>query len=199
MARIKRIGILGGSFDPVHKGHLRLANAARKTLMLDRVIFVPVFISPFKRKNKVTPVKDRLQMLRLSLKGSKWASISDYEIKRKEVSYTVHTINYFKKKFGAASQLFIILGSDSFKFFHLWKDAHKIIDMTNIAVAKRPGPKGETPGIPYHPVQMPQTPISSSAIRALIQKGRADKAKEWVNSTVWAHIKKRNLYSYKSL
>ena len=133
-----QIGILGGSFDPVHIGHLGLAEEVYKKLDLDQVLFVPAFQAPHKKTAPMASSIHRLEMLKLTLKDSSHFSVSDKEIHRKEVSYTIDTLNDLQIEF-PNSKLFLIIGYDNLFKLDSWKDALKIMQSYTIVVASRPG------------------------------------------------------------
>jgi nicotinate-nucleotide adenylyltransferase len=133
-----QIGILGGSFDPIHIGHLGLAQEIYEKFDLDQVLFIPVFQAPHKKKAPLASSIYRLDMLKLALKDSSHFSISDKEIHRKEVSYTIDTLNDLQIEF-PNSKLLLIIGYDNLFKLDSWKDAFKIMKRYTIVVASRPG------------------------------------------------------------
>jgi nicotinate-nucleotide adenylyltransferase len=133
-----QIGILGGSFDPVHMGHLGLAQEVYKKFDLDQVLFIPAFQAPHKKTAPLASSVHRLEMLKLTLKDSPHFSVSDKEIHRKEVSYTIDTLNDLQIEF-PSSKLFLIIGYDNLFKLDSWKDAFKIMKKHTIVVASRPG------------------------------------------------------------
>jgi nicotinate-nucleotide adenylyltransferase len=133
-----QVGILGGSFDPVHMGHLGLAQEIYKKFDLDQVLFIPAFQTPHKKTAPLASSIHRLEMLKLALKDSSHFSISDKEIHRKEVSYTIDTLNDLQIEF-PNSKLFLIIGYDNLFKLDSWKDALKIMKKYTIVVASRPG------------------------------------------------------------
>lgn len=192
---VKRIGILGGTFDPVHKAHLALARAAKKKLRLTQIIFVPAFISPFKIHADISSAADRLSMLKLSLKKIKWAVLSHYEIRKKKISYTIDTIKHLKKRTGKRAKFFLILGVDALRNFHRWKEADQILKRVRLAVAGRPAFRRERVyRVPYEPIPMAEYPISSTQIREEIKRGNLAKVKKEVPLDVFRYIQRRNLY-----
>src|SRR3989338_4229086 len=116
-----RIGIFGGSFNPVHQGHLLLARVAASELNLDKVYFVPSFQNPLKRKETLLPHALRVKLLRTAIQGQPDFRISLLEIQRKGPSYTVDTLKSFRKKFGPQTLLFFLSGSDVLKGIRRWK------------------------------------------------------------------------------
>ncbi|WGI36258.1 nicotinate-nucleotide adenylyltransferase [Mesomycoplasma lagogenitalium] len=129
-----KIGIFGGSFDPIHKAHIKIAKMAIEKLNLDKLFFVPAFKSPFKQKQVYAPWEDRVKMIEM-VKPEK-SEISLFEIKRKGVSYTIDTVNHFKKQF-PNQELFLIIGSDNVPKLHKWKEIETIAQSTKIVVFKR--------------------------------------------------------------
>ena len=137
---IRQIGILGGSFDPVHMGHIGLAQETYEKFGLDQILFVPVFQSPHKKNIPMTTTFHRMAMLRLALRNSAHFDISDMEVRREEISYTIDTLNRFRLIY-PSSELFLIIGYDNLLELDAWKDALKIMKNYNILVASRPGIK----------------------------------------------------------
>ncbi|WKX02199.1 nicotinate-nucleotide adenylyltransferase [Candidatus Mycoplasma mahonii] len=129
-----KIGIFGGSFNPVHRGHISVAEHAIKHLSLDKLIFVPAFKSPFKSKVKYVDGQHRIQMLEIA-KPQK-ATISHFEINRKSISYTIDTVKYFKQKY-PNDELFLIIGSDNIHKLNKWKSINEIVEMLKIVVFRR--------------------------------------------------------------
>ena len=134
----QQIGILGGSFDPVHNGHLGLARAARSTFHLDRVLFVPAGIPPHKQNQPLTPSHHRLEMLRLALSGEPGFEISKVEIERGGVSYSVDTLDALQQKRPGA-ELSLIMGADTFQDIDTWKQFDRLLETCHVLVASRPG------------------------------------------------------------
>ena len=124
-----RIGILGGTFDPIHLGHLYLARKVLSKFSLNKIIFIPVYLPPHKKNIKITDAKHRCNMLKLAVANYKRFKVSDIEIKRKDLSYSVETLHEFRKQYGVSTELFFITGSDSLKELHKWKNlkTHLII------------------------------------------------------------------------
>jgi nicotinate-nucleotide adenylyltransferase len=133
-----RVGLLGGSFDPVHKGHIKLAQSALSQLKLKKVYFVLAPRPPHKSPQMVAPAKDRLKMLRLALKGAKKLSAATWELKRKGPSYTVTTLQNLKR-LHPREEIFFIMGSDTFRGFQTWRNPEEILRLARIAVGRRPG------------------------------------------------------------
>lgn len=162
---MKRIGILGGSFDPIHFGHLLMAQSALETLKLDKVFFVPAYCSPFKRQQNMPDAAMRLMMVKEAIKGNVHFRVYDGEIKRQGVSYSIDTVKEIKQKFPNTA-LYLLMGADSLKQFHRWRRPQEIIELVKLAVLNRPGFDKDYPKRwPFELVNMPAVDISSSDIR----------------------------------
>ncbi len=135
-----RIGIFGGTFDPVHLGHINLAAQAIREARLDKLIFVPAKVQPFKQDQDITPEKERLEMLKLAIEGMPKAEISTIELEREDISYTVTTLRQFKKEMPGAD-LFFLIGADAFLKIFKWNGAAEILSEHSFLVGTRPGYK----------------------------------------------------------
>ncbi len=140
---MKKIGILGGSFDPVHSGHISLAQDALVQAGLDKIIFVPAKLQPFKLNKKVTDGKDRLAMLKLATEGIKGFEISEYELDSDSISYTYLTMRAMKEIYGDDTKLYFITGTDSFLKIEEWKNAQELLSNYSFIIGTRPGYKKE--------------------------------------------------------
>jgi nicotinate-nucleotide adenylyltransferase len=188
-----KIGILGGTFNPVHLGHMILAQSALEILRLDKIIFVPANIQPLKSSRWVPRGIDRLKMLRLALRGAKKFSISDLEIKRGGKSYTVETLDIMRRKFkGKSAELFFLAGSDAISDLGRWKNFDKIKKLAKFVVAARPGfcVKLIHKGIKF--INIPQIDISSSDVRKRINTGKG--VEYLLDKKVLAFINRKGLY-----
>lgn len=178
-----RIGIFGGTFDPIHLGHLLLAENCRESCALDQVVFVPCALSPHKQDREPTAGAVRLEMLRLATGGNEFFSVSEVEIQRGGISYSVDTLESIQQGHPQA-ELFFLMGADSLAQFHLWKRPDRICQLATLVVIQRPG--NEPPVLdtgafsprPTHDVRMlrceaPLIDISSSDIRRRVSSGRS--------------------------
>ena len=138
----KTIGILGGTFDPVHNGHLGLARQVRERFHLDRILFVPAFVSPHKLDQHCAPPRHRLQMLRLALAPYREFSISELEIRREGPSYTVDTVEVLKAE-ALEKEFHLIMGQDTFEGLATWKDKFRLLELCHLIVARRPDPQSK--------------------------------------------------------
>lgn len=175
-----RIGVLGGTFDPVHLGHLILAEEAREVLSLERLLFVPAGMPWRKTGRPISPAEHRLAMLRLALEGSPF-ELSTLEVERPGPSYTVDTLRELHAAFPAAS-LYFIMGYDALLDLPNWHQPQEIVRLALLAVARRPGAEDsleelerELPGVSGRVVwvTMPPIGISASDIRSRVRAGRS--------------------------
>ncbi len=180
-----RLGIFGGSFDPVHYGHLLLAECCREQLALDCVLFIPAVVSPHKVDAEPVSAADRIEMLKLAIGGNEQFDISTSEIDRGGVSYTVDTLAALKEQ-NPDCELFFLMGADSLFDFPNWKQPAEICRYSIPAVVSRPGSPDpdfrllqgiasaeRIAQIEAHRVNMPQIDISSSEIRQRAATGRS--------------------------
>ena len=186
-----KIGILGGTFNPVHIGHLILAEEAREKLGLDRVIFVPTYLPPHKGNSDIAPARERLAMVKIAIRGNKNFLASDIEIKRDGRSYTIDTIKEFKKRY-PGDELYFIIGSDLLKYLDEWKDLSEIIRMVEFIVATRPGYALEK--IPSYIKTLPIRAVDVSAyeIRECIKENKS--FRYLVPEGTFDYINKKGLY-----
>jgi len=167
-----KIGLFGGSFDPVHLGHLLVAQAAREELGLTRLFFIPAAQSPFKPGTKPTSGSERLQLLRLALAGKSWCEIDAQELQRGGVSYTIDTVRDYARRF-AGAEIFYLIGTDHVAKLPQWREAPELARLAQFAVIPRPG-EAEAPfPAPFHGQTLQGFPfeISSSQIRARVNAG----------------------------
>lgn len=139
---MRRYGIIGGTFDPIHYAHLYIAYEAKEQLNLDEVIFMPAKQQPFKINNDTTDSKLRYEMVKAAIKPFEEFSISDYEIKKDGVSFTYETLEYFKNESEyktEENELFFITGADCLISIEEWKEAQKIFSLATLVVFSREG------------------------------------------------------------
>jgi len=132
-----KLGLYGGTFDPVHLGHLLVSQAAREELGLDRLFFVPAAQSPFKPDRQPTAAEMRLRLLRLALAGQTWCEIDDQEIRRGGVSYTIDTVRDYGARF-AGARLFYLIGADHVPQLPKWREAEELARRVEFVVIPRP-------------------------------------------------------------
>lgn len=189
------IGLLGGTFDPPHIGHLILAESACDQLRVDIVLFVPNYISPFKQSQSSSSAELRAEMVELAIVGNKKFKGDYSEVDRCDVSYSIDTIRSIAQRF-PEDQLFLIMGADAFNDFHLWKEPEEIVKLCALAVAQRPGSKlnlaSHRFGEYARTFSIPQIDISSTDIRERINQRRS--IQYLVPWTVQTFIEAKGLY-----
>jgi nicotinate-nucleotide adenylyltransferase len=191
----KKIGILGGTFDPIHMGHLVLAEQVKERLKLDGIIFIPCFKSPHKTRQKLSPAKDRLHMTRLALQDNPYFSVSDIELKRRGVSYTIDTLRELKK-LHPGSEVYFLTGSDVVNELNTWRDPEKIYRLVRMVIAVRPGfdqIDSENRFVKKSiVVKITGLDISSTELRNRVKRGKS--IKYLVPLKVEQYIRKKSLY-----
>jgi nicotinate-nucleotide adenylyltransferase len=189
-----KIGVMGGSFDPIHLGHLRAAEMAREAFGISRVLFVPVGRPPH-RPRPVCSDLDRFAMVCLAIQGRPYFQASDVELVRDEPSYTVETILILSRQYPDAA-LILIVGSDAFVEMRSWKDLDRLVSLCRVAVVHRPDPETESAALAESswilPVPGEGLSISSTMVRRLLKEGRG--VQHLVPDPVAAHIESRGLY-----
>jgi nicotinate-nucleotide adenylyltransferase len=177
---LRRIGIFGGTFDPIHLGHLHIANGLRKKLDLDQIVWVVAGKPPHKRGQIVSEDDDRLAMVRLALGDTTGDMVSRVEVDRPGPSYTVDTMEQLTAELGPA-QYFFLMGEDSLRDFPTWRNPERILDLADLGVVGRPGIDTDlvdvTTALPalagkLHLVPLDELPYSSSEIRRRVADGQ---------------------------
>ncbi|MEK7284395.1 MAG: nicotinate-nucleotide adenylyltransferase [Chloroflexota bacterium] len=187
MAR-DRVGVFGGSFDPVHVGHLAIAQAALDTVPLDRVVFVPARRSPLRDEGPIASEADRLAMLQAATKDEARFAVSRAELDRPSPSYTVDTL----EALASEGRLYLILGSDAVAELDRWRDVRRILELATLLVAARPGAPELPTGRPVDLLDAPCLDISSRELRARAARGRS--LRYLVPDAVWRYIERSGLY-----
>jgi nicotinate-nucleotide adenylyltransferase len=186
-----KIGLLGGTFNPVHIGHLILAEEVREKMDFGRIIFVPTFLPPHKENSNIAQAQERLKMLKLAIKGNRYFSASDSEIKRNGRSYTIDTIREFKGAY-PKDELYFIIGSDLLKYLDEWKDLSEIIKMVKVIVATRPGfPLEDIPSY-IQTIAIRAVDVSAFEIRECVRLNKS--FRYLVPESVFNYINKKRLY-----
>jgi len=134
-----KLGLLGGSFNPIHNGHLAIARLVRDKLRLDQVLFIPTGDPPHKRDGSLAPAKDRYEMVRLALAGTPSFDLSDIEIRRTGKSYSIDTIHELARRFGSSTELYFLIGLDAFLDLPNWKNPMELLRACRFVVVPRPG------------------------------------------------------------
>ncbi len=196
------VGVLGGTFDPIHLGHLKIAEEARQQLGLDRVLFVPAGRPALKTDRIITPAHHRTEMVRLAIAGKPYLELSALEVDRLEVSYTVDTLASLQKQFGVEAKLFLIAGMDSLLDLPEWREAARLVKLCRLVVFPRTGYKkpdlkaleASIPGLTKSVALLDMEPvdISSTDIRGRVVRGLP--IHELVSRAVERYIKEHGLY-----
>ncbi len=189
--------IFGGTFDPPHIGHLLIAQTVFESENFERLIFVPANISPAKKNGDSSSPNERSKMLEIALINNPNFEISDLEIKREGISYTIDTIREFVDDLKLdKDELFFLMGSDTLKSFHTWKDPEEILNLCNIIVAIRPGftpsdiPQWVLDNVRF--ANIPRFEVSSTNIRRRWREGKT--IRYMVTKEVWEYIDEKDLY-----
>ena len=197
-----KVGIMGGTFDPIHFGHLAMAESARVSFSLDEVLFIPSARPPHKIDNRITSDIHRLKMTYLATQSNKFFKVSQMEFKRDGLSYTLDTVEALHKEFGAAVELFFIIGSDSMADLPKWHKSKELLEKVHFIAAARPNVEvnfeelekffGAENMQHIHLIESPQLEISSTDLRERVKTGRS--IKYFVPEIVEEYIYKENLY-----
>ena len=200
---MKRIGIMGGTFDPVHNGHLLLGKQAYEEYGLDEIWYMPSHIPPHKKDRKITDSEDRIEMLQLALKDMSFCQVSDFEMKREGNTYTAHTLALLKEEYPEC-EFYFIIGADSLFQIEKWYHPEKVMALTTLMVSGRDYPQAERTfdeqiayltekyGAKIYKLHNDEVDIASADIRKCIDEGE-DIAKV-VPEAVAQYIKEHGLY-----
>ena len=189
--------LFGGTFDPPHFGHLIVAQTIFEAKHFDKIVFVPAHIPPHKKERKISSVALRLEMLKIATMDNPNFEISDIELKRGGISYSLETIHAYKEQTGLDREdLYYLIGSDSLKQFQTWQNPKAILEECQLIVAIRPGFRpSDIPNWILAKVQfanIPRIEISSTQIRARWVEDKT--IRYMVTQPVWTYINKHNLY-----
>ena len=196
-----RLGIMGGTFDPIHFGHLAMAESVREIFSLDEVLFIPSARPPHKVEKVVTPEVHRLMMTFLATQSNDKFQVSPMEILRDGLSYTLDTMNQLEKKFGADTELFYIIGADSMVDLPKWHKSRELVGKVHFIATTRPGVEVDLEEVRnffgddaknIFQVAVAGLEISSTDIRERVKSGRS--IKYLVPEVVEEYILKENLY-----
>ncbi len=182
-----RIGIFGGSFNPVHHGHLILARAAREELGLDRLLFIPANLSPHKTDTTPATAEDRMAMLRLALDGEPDSEACDMELQRPPPSYTVDTLRQLAPLYPDA-EFVLLIGADNVEKFHTWREPDEIARLARIAVLER------ATGAPPHPWPVVRRLIDISSTEIRQRAARGAHIRYLTPDSVCDYIRQHGLY-----
>lgn len=198
----KKVGVFGGTFDPIHLGHLAKGEEARVALGLDRVLFVPTGQPWLKARSDITPAHHRMAMVELAIASNPSFGMSEVEIKHRGPSYSVDTLEELKRQLGPETTLYLIVGADAMKDMPLWHEPHRIFGLGVLVAVSRPGSDGfdrlaleRIRGRPNDQVRLiegVQMDISGTEIRRRVSEGRS--ISHMVPETVEAYIYEHGIY-----
>jgi len=198
----QRIGLLGGTFNPIHLGHLLIAQDALEQLALDRVKFIPSATPPHKTVEALASGRDRAHMIKLATRGNKRFEVDDLEIRRGGISYSVDTLTELRRRHPKAD-FFFIIGADSLRELHLWRQAQRVVGLCTFVTVPRPGFEAKPvvdrrldavsrKRLRQHVLKGHACDIASREIRARVASGRS--IRYLVPDAVTEYIRRRRLY-----
>lgn len=199
--KLMKIGILGGTFNPIHTSHLQMAKDCFNALSLDKLILVPTFIPPHKSEKELAGADERLAMCGLAIKNQPEFEVCDYEIVQQGKSYTYRTLKFLKEKY-PDSELFLLMGADMFLTVQDWRRPQEIYKLATLCAVQRE--HGEFKALEFHAIQLQNegarcvilgaapTPLSSTLIREKIRAG--GDVSDMLEPEVWRYIKEKGIY-----
>src|SRR6185503_5417075 len=218
MCAQRRIALYGGTFDPVHIGHIEIARRVSEVFEIEKVVFIPAQMAPHKIGRSVTPSVHRYAMLALATQDDPQLSISTFELDDPDRRYTVDTVAHFQRTLGDEAELFFIMGADSWSEITTWREWERLLTMTNHIVVTRPGfepalrhvgtvaerivdlrgaatkaaTSRRSPRIYFTDAVMKD--VSATRIRRLASEGRTDELTDLLPPAVFEYIKKYGIY-----
>jgi|SRR5437870_9197175 len=222
MVASHRMAVYGGTFDPVHNGHVEVARRILKLFELDEVVFMPAYVAPHKMKASVSPAFHRYAMLALATQDDEWLKISTAELEAPELPYTVETIARLKAESGEATRLFFIMGADSWSEITTWRDWQRLLGLCDYIIITRPGYDLKPESVPVAAENIVDTrgldhermavhfsedkklrvfitdavmlDISATEVRAVARAGDRERLRKLVPPRVAEYIEKYRLY-----
>lgn len=189
---LERIGVLGGTFDPIHHGHLAAASEVCAALQLDRMLLVPTHVQPFKADVTAAPARDRLEMCRLAVAGDERFEVSAVDVDRGGITYTVDTLRDLAREYPDA-QLYFVTGADALERFSQWRDAEVLSTLATFVGVTRPGHSLGQSDTPHTLVEVPALAVSSTDVRRRVGAGAP--IRYLVPRAVADYIAQHDLYS----
>jgi nicotinate-nucleotide adenylyltransferase len=199
MCAQQRIALYGGTFDPVHVGHLEIARRVSELFEIDKLLFIPAQLAPHKIGRSVTHPVHRYAMLALATQDDPRLAISTFELEGPDRRYTVETIEHFQRELGGSIELFFIMGADSWAEITTWREWERLLSMTNHIVVTRPGYESSLThvgefGKRVHFTDVVMNDVSATRIRQLASEGRTDKLVNLLPGPVLEYITKYGIY-----
>ncbi len=198
-----KLAILGGSFNPIHLGHLAIAEEVHKELDYDKIAIIPAFVSPFKvaklkqhcsdKSYKKPSDEDRIKMIELAIQNKPYLYCEKYEVEKQGVSYTIYTVNYLYEKYPNLEEpIALIIGDDHAKSFLKWKNADELLQKTRLIIAKRNASEKLKLDFPFTELHNERIKISSTEIRSLCKENKS--CQEFLVPNVYNYILENKLY-----
>jgi nicotinate-nucleotide adenylyltransferase len=187
---MKKVGILGGTFDPPHYGHLLIANEVLSVLQLDEIWFMPNQEPPHKKKSDLVKNEDRLQMVNLAIEGNSAFKVETIELRREGPSYTVDTMKMLHER-SSAQQFYFIIGADMIEYLPKWRDIDVLVNLVQFVGVKRSTYNHQT-DYPVLYVDVPAIDVSSSMIRSRVHEGKT--IRYLLPDSVIQYIEEKQLY-----
>ena len=196
---MKRIALYGGTFDPVHVGHLEIARRVAEVFEIDRVIFIPAQMAPHKVGRPVTEPIHRYAMLALATQDDPRLVVSTFELDDPDRRYTVDTVAHFQRELDESSELFFIMGADSWSEITTWREWERLLTITNHIVVTRPGYEPSTAHVGAHAkrvffTDVVMNDVSATNIRRLASEGRYEELVNLLPGPVLEYVKKYGIY-----
>lgn len=198
-----RVGALGGTFDPIHLGHLQIAEEVRVKLDLARVLFIPAGQPRLRADQYLSPVADRLRMVELATAGNPYFHVCGNETRRSGPTYTVDTLTELRGSLGTGASLYFIVGVDILSRFHDWKEPERVLELCNLVVVTRPGHDDfdwpawlrSFPQAVDRVTRLDTTMVDISGTEIRRRVGQGKSVRELVPGAVAEYIQERNLYA----
>jgi nicotinate-nucleotide adenylyltransferase len=190
MSAPRRIALFGGTFDPIHRGHVEIARRAKDLLELDEVRFLPCHTSPHKVGVASAPAEDRLEMARLATRDLPWAVVDDFDVTRPPPAYSVETVEEMRRRFPDA-RLFWLMGADQWRALPRWRDPERLAERVEFIVFARDGAPAPHDGWRMHFLTGTH-PASATELRESLARGET--GLEWLEPEVESYARRRGLY-----